>query len=104
MNERSDTMQTPKRHCHEPTCGALIEGARWNQDFCGEPCRRLSQNRQLKRGYKLYEVAMRWRFAKRSHQKGAKNPPNRAFGEMTALLDQFRYEDNQLKAKAKEAK
>jgi hypothetical protein len=54
----------------------------------------------MKRGWLLYEAAMRWRGMPRSHQRGAKNPRNIYFGEVTLLLDQFLREDREMREAA----
>jgi hypothetical protein len=66
-------------------------------DFCSIACKRTWQNRALKRGSQLYRVAMLWRGHKRSHTKGARNPPNPHFGAMTQMLDEWRREDEAMR-------
>lgn len=86
--------------CREPSCSVIIAPGPRYRDFCSTECRRLYQHRNLARGARLYDVAMKWRHQKRSHAKGAKNPRNRWFGDMTNLLDEWRREDVETRAAA----
>lgn len=86
-----------KGFCDEPTCCAPIPETRRKQArFCSKPCYKKYHTRSVGRGFRLYETAMRWRCAPRSHTKGAKNPPTK-FGDVTALLDEFLREDREMR-------
>src|SRR5712691_2607991 len=90
--------------CDEPTCcGAIPEGRRSRRDgkarFCSDACRTRYRNRAIARGYRLYEVATRWRSAPRSHQRGAVNPPT-GFADVTDIIDKYLREDRELRDRA----
>lgn len=92
------------RSCAEPTCCKPLPLTGPYRRFCpGGACKRKYQHRALARGQKLYEEAIKWRTAKRSHQKGAKNPRNIHFGYLTWMLDQWLYDDKIDREKAKAA-
>ena len=88
----------PRRNderCAEPTCNQpLPEGAK--HDFCKPSCYRKHRNRAMSRGFRLYDVAVAWRTAPRSHQRGAQNPPTR-FGDVTFLIDEYLREDREMR-------
>lgn len=67
--------------------------------FCSKDCERRYRRRAAVRGQRLYETAMRWRGAKRSHSKGAKSPPG-LFNEVTGLLDEFLRDDREMREDA----
>ena len=90
--------------CDEPSCCGPVtrRNKRTNEiaRFCSKFCDRRYNARALKRGARLYEVAIRWRGAKRSHQRGAKNPPTH-FADVTWLLDEFLGEDREMRLTAR---
>src|SRR5712691_5301155 len=85
--------------CAEPSCNLPLVGNRRGR-FCKAICYPRYHARALKRGFRLYEVAMAWRNAPRSHQRGAQNPPTK-FGDVTYLLDEFIREDRALREAAR---
>ena|SRR5258706_8633447 len=94
--------------CDEPTCcGSIPESRRSKRReggiarFCSEECYRKHHKRKVVRGARIYETALAWRTYPRSHLKGAKNPPNPYFAEMTGLLDRFAREDREMRAAAR---
>lgn len=89
--------------CDEPTCCGIVtrksKKTRQLARFCSKACDRKYHYRAGIRGQKLYEAAIRWRSAPRSHQRGAKNPPTN-FADVTSLLDEFLREDREMRAAA----
>ena|ERR1700674_282752 len=92
--------------CDEPTCCAPLPPERKSKRkdqptrFCSDACGIRYRNRAIKCGYRLYEVVARWREApRRSHQKGAINPPT-SFGDVTAVIDEYLRKDRELREKA----
>lgn len=93
--------------CDEPSCcGPIPEERRSRRQggaiprFCSEGCYKKHHARALKRGARLIETALAWRTYPRSHLKGAKNPPNPHFANMTALLDEFALADREMRKAA----
>jgi hypothetical protein len=101
MRDKYDTFLPRRRGaCDEPTCCGPVtrKSKRTGQisRFCSPDCYRKYHKRALVRGARLYEIAMRWRGAPRSHQRGAKNPAT-IFGDVTWLLDEFLREDREMR-------
>lgn len=77
----------PLRYCQE--CGAPFFPARQDQVFCGSACRREHHHRREARALPLYDFVMAWR-AKRGRG---------GFAEMCQIVDGFRAEDRERKAR-----
>lgn len=79
--------QLPVFFCHE--CGNPDWLTKPNKIYCSESCRSSAWNRRISGGFRLYELAMRWRI---DREKGD-------MAELTAAADQLAGEERILRAR-----